>query len=188
MPKFNMSPAEARTLANYFAAVDGAQFPYEDQGPKDADYLQTRAEQLVSSGHLPADQEYLAHSWDLLNGPLCIKCHSVGGRKFKVSDPAKDIQGPNLNDVQNRLRPDWVKLWLYRPSWITPYTSMPVNFPKNGAQFPDRFNGDPDSHVIAVRDALMNYQRLLEDVGPTVYQAPGQPTTAPAPAAGGEEE
>jgi hypothetical protein len=65
---------------------------------------------------------------------------------------------------------------------------MPVNFPKNGAQFPDRFKGDPDAHVIAVRDALMNYSRLLEDFGPTVYQPPGQPATTPAPAAGGEEE
>ncbi|MFM7056630.1 MAG: c-type cytochrome, partial [Planctomycetota bacterium] len=188
MPKFNMSPAEARTLANYFAAVDGAQFPYEEQAPKDADYINSRAAQLTSSGHLATGQSYLGHSWDLLNGPLCIKCHSVGAKKFKVSDPAKDIQGPNLFDVQNRLRSDWVKLWLYRPSWITPYTSMPVNFPKNGAQFPDRFQGDPDAHVIAVRDALMNYNRLLEDIGPTVYQPPGQPATAPAPAAGGEEE
>ena len=188
MPKFNMSPEEARTLANYFAAVDGAEFPYEEQAPKDVDYLDSRAAQLKSAGHLDSKQDYLGHSWDLLNGPLCIKCHSVGAKKFKVSDPSKDIQGPNLLDVQNRLRSDWVKLWLYRPSWITPYTSMPVNFPKNGAQFPDRFKGDPDAHVIAVRDALMNYNRLLEDIGPTVYQPPGQPATTPAPAAGGEEE
>jgi cytochrome c551/c552 len=188
MPKFNMSPAEARTLANYFAAVDGAVFPYEEQAPKDVDYIDTRSAQLTSAGHLELGQSYLEHSWDLLNGPLCIKCHSVGAKKFKVSDPAKDIQGPNLVDVQNRLRSDWVKLWLYRPSWITPYTSMPVNFPKNAAQFPDRFKGDPDAHVVGVRDALMNYGRLLEEIGPTVYQPPGQPATTPAPAAGGEEE
>ena len=29
MPKFNMSPAEAGKLVNYFAAVDGAGYPYD---------------------------------------------------------------------------------------------------------------------------------------------------------------
>ncbi len=105
-----------------------------------------------------------------MNGPLCVKCHSLAGKKFKVSDPAKDIQGPNLNVVQNRLRADWVKLWLYKPTWITPYTSMPVNYPKNNTtQFPGLFKGDPDAHVTATRDALMNYTRLMEDLGPTSY-------------------
>jgi len=185
MPRFNMTPQEARTLANYFAAVDGAEFPYEEQLPRDKDYLTEREQQLVSAGHMQTGQDYLGDSWALLNGPLCIKCHSVGSRKFKASDPAKDIQGPNLNEVQNRLRSDWVKLWLYRPSWITPYTSMPVNFAKNAEQFPDKFSGDPDAHVIAVRDALMNYSTLLEDVGPVVYEPPAAKGTEAA--AGGED-
>jgi cbb3-type cytochrome oxidase cytochrome c subunit len=102
-----------------------------------------------------------------------------------VSDPAKDIQGPNLNAVQNRLRADWVKLWLYNPKWITPYTSMPLNYPKNNtSQFPDLFKGEPDAHVIGTRDALMNYNRLMEDLGPTNY-AP--PTATPAAAGAAEE-
>ena len=186
MPRFNMSQQEARVLANYFAAVDGAEFPYEEQGPKDVDYLTQRAAELKGSGLLVGDQSYLNESWHLLNGPLCVKCHSVGGRRFKASDPAKDIQGPNLVDVQNRLRSDWVKLWLYKPSWVTPYTSMPVNYGKNATQFPDKFKGDPDAHVLATRDALMNYSRLLEDYGPVIYQPPAAATEA-APAAGGDE-
>lgn len=187
MPRFNLSQEEARTLANYFAAVDGAVYPYEEQGPKDTDYLKQRRQELVAAGGLTEDQDYLHESWSLLNGPLCIKCHSVGGRKFKASDPSKDIQGPNLIDVQNRLRPDWVKLWLYKPSWITPYTSMPVNFAKNATQFPDKFHGDPDAHVVGVRDALLNYSELLENVGPTVYEPPAAATAPAAPAAGGDE-
>ncbi len=185
MPRFNMTPEEARTLANYFAAVDGAEFPYEEQTPRDQDYIAGRVDQLVAAGHMQPGDNYLGDGWALLNGPLCIKCHSVGSRKFKASDPAKDIQGPNLLDVQNRLRSDWVKLWLYRPSWITPYTSMPINFAKNAEQFPDKFAGDPDAHVIGVRDALMNYSTLLENVGPVVYEPPGA-ENAPA-AAGGED-
>jgi hypothetical protein len=184
MPKFNMSPEEAQILANYFAAVDGAKFPYQEQGPTDPDYLTQTEMTLVHEGLLAEGESYLDESWLLLNGNLCVKCHSVGGRKFKVSDPAKDIQGPNLNVVQNRLRADWVKLWLYKPAWITPYTSMPVNYPKNNTeQIPGLFEGDPEAHVTATRDALLNYTRLLEDVGPTVY-AP--PTTEETPAGTGE--
>lgn len=181
MPKFNLSEKEAQTLANYFAAVDGAEFPYQEQAPKDTDYLAAREADLAHEGLLKDGETYLGESWKSLNGPLCVKCHSLGGRKFKVSDPVKDIQGPNLNVVQNRLRADWVKLWLYKPTWITPYTSMPLNFPKNNlTQFPDLFGGDPDVQVTATRDALLNYTRLMEDIGPTTY-AP--PVAAPADSA-----
>jgi len=174
MPKFNMSEKEAQTLANYFAAVDGAEFPYQEEIPRNIDYLAAREVEMAHEGLLKEDETYLAESWKVLNGPLCVKCHSLGGRKFKVSDPAKDIQGPNLNVVQNRLRADWIKLWLYNPAWITPYTSMPLNFPKNNTtQFPDLFGGDPDAHVTASRDALLNYTRLMEDIGPTAYAPPG---------------
>jgi len=62
---------------------------------------------------------------------------------------------------------------------------MPVNFAKNAEQFPDKFSGDPDAHVIAVRDALMNYSTLLEDVGPVVYEPPAAEGTEAA--AGGED-
>lgn len=190
MPKFNLSPEEARTLANYFAAVDGAEFPYQEQGPMDADYLLAREAELKGMGLLAPDQDYLHESWKTLNGPLCAKCHSFAGKKFKASDPAKDIQGPNLNMVQNRLRADWVKLWLYKPAWIAPYTSMPVNFPKNNVtQFPDLFNGDPDAHVHAARDALLNYTQLMDDIGPVTYTpptVPGGETSATADAGADE--
>jgi hypothetical protein len=184
MPRFNMSSEEAQTLANYFAAVDGAEFPYQEQKPSDIDYLKEQQHALAAQQLLTEGEDYLHQSWKLLNGPLCIKCHSVGGRKFKVSDPAKDIQGPNLNRVQRRLRSDWVQLWLYKPTWITPYTSMPVNYPHNTPQFPDLFKGDPGTQVNATRDALLNYRTLLEDFGQTVYAPPTPAADTEAPAAG----
>ena len=184
MPRFNMSEAEARVLANYFAAADGAEFPYQENPSTDTDYLSMKEAELAHAQLLGEGQSYLNESWRTLNGPLCGKCHSLAGKKFKASDPAKDIQGPNLNMVQNRLRADWVKLWLYKPSWITPYTSMPVNYPKNNTtQLPDLFKGDPDAHVNATRDALMNYTRLMEDIGPTTYTPPAAPGAEPAPPA-----
>ena len=184
MPKFSLSSKEAQTLANYFAAVDGSEFPYQELTPTDTDYINTQQTTLEAEGLLAKDQVYLEECWKSVNGPLCIKCHSLGARKFKASDPKKDIQGPNLNRVQQRLRADWVQLWLYKPSWITPYTSMPVNFPhNNNTQFPDLFSGDPGAQVTGTRDGLFNYSRLLEDVGPTVY-APPQAEPAAVDAAG----
>ncbi len=185
MPRFNMSREEAQTLANYFAAVDGAEFPYQELKPTDPDYLAQTTESLTSAGLLAQDEDYLHQSWKAINGPLCVKCHSLGGRKFKASDPKKDIQGPNLNRVHQRLRADWLRLWLYKPTWITPYTSMPVNFPKNQNQFPDLFGGEPGHQVEGVAAGLMNYPKLMEDVGPVVYSPPGAegaPANGAAPA------
>lgn len=198
MPRFNLSPKEAQTLANYFAAVDGAEFPYQELKPKDPNYLTETAEELREEDLLAKDESYLHQSWKVINGPLCIKCHSLGGRKFKASDPKKDIQGPNLNRVHQRLRADWLRVWLYKPTWITPYTSMPVNFPKNQQQFPDLFGGEAGHQVEGVAAGLMNYPKLMEDVGPVVYSPPGteaapvegaatadeatDPTDAPKPA------
>lgn len=193
MPRFNMSPEEARTLANYFAAVDGVEFPFTEMQATSAEYLLSKQAALAHAGLLADGETYLEESWRSLNGPLCVKCHAVGTRKFVPADPAKDIQGPNLNVVQQRLRPDWISLWLYKPSWVTPYTSMPVNFAKDkNTQFPDLFNGDPDAQVVGTRDALLNYSQLMENVGPVVYIPPGAPPATPdtpavaAPAAGGE--
>jgi hypothetical protein len=171
MPRFNMSKEEAMTLANYFAAVDGAAFPYEEQEPTSADYLNDKQQTLTAAGLLPEGDTYLDHGWKSVNGTLCIGCHSVGGRQYKPSDPKKDIQGPNLNRVQNRLRADWVKLWLYNPGWTTPYTSMPLNFAKNQKPFPDLFGGDAGNLVEGTVDALMNYSKLMEG-GPVIYTPP----------------
>lgn len=188
MPRFNMSREEAQTLANYFAAVDGAQFPYQELKPTDPGYLAQTAAELSESGLLTADENYLHQSWKMINGPLCVKCHSLGGRKFKASDPKKDIQGPDLNRVHQRLRADWLTLWLYKPTWVTPYTSMPVNFPKNQEQFPDIFGGHAGLQVEGVAAGLMNYPKLMEDVGPIVYSPPGaeQPAAEAVPAENAE--
>lgn len=184
MPRFNLSKEEAQTLANYFAAVDEAPYPYQDKTPADPDYIHARTETVAD---LLDGQDYLETSWKALNGPLCIKCHSVGGRTFKATDPKKDIQGPNLQRVQDRLRADWVKLWLYKPNWITPYTSMPVNFPKDKPQFDELFKKDADSQVIGIRDALMNYDRLMENHGRVIYEPAKAPAAAAADGAGVQE-
>lgn len=168
MPRFNMSNDEAQILANYFSAVDNAVFPYQDVPQREADYLTQK--QQAHSG-------YLKDAWKLLTMPpptgLCNGCHAVGGLPFVGGgDPTKVTHAPNLDGVYNRLRPDYLALWIYKPTWITPYTSMPQNFPADKKQFPELFEGNGSDQTIAARDALMNYLRLLEQEGKATAAAP----------------
>jgi mono/diheme cytochrome c family protein len=174
MPRFNMSPDEAQALANYFAAQDGTPYPYQNVDEKTADYLAARnaefKEQWPNKSH-----DYLTESWKVLNAPLCIKCHAVGGRQPITTDPTKDVRAPNLEFASERLRPDWLLLWLYKSPWITPYTSMPQNFPPGKKNLEELFDGDGSQQTIAVRDALLNYHRLMERDGRIVYDPPMAP-------------
>jgi mono/diheme cytochrome c family protein len=182
MPRFNMSAEEAQTLANYFPAMDGSPFPYQKIAERDPEYLAGKEKQLkkyLGGSH----QAYLADSWKALNANACIKCHSLAGRQVKIGDPVKDIRGPDLEYVTDRLRPDWLLLWLYNPKWITPYTSMPQAFAKNQppkeGELAHLFGADPELQVIATRDALMNYHRLMEEKG-TAEGPSASPPAAPA--------
>lgn len=183
MPRFNMSDDEAQSLANYFAAVDGTPYPYQLIAEREPGYLHEHEAEFHAD--FPAKKDdYLSESWKMLNAPLCIKCHSVGGQQVKISNPATDIRGPNLDLAGDRLRPDWTLLWLYRPQWVTPYTSMPVPLPplQPGAQprFPDIFGDNGLKQTISLRDALMNYHKLLEREG----KSGSQPTPAATPVGG----
>ena len=180
MPRFNMTSEEAQILADYFAAVDGASYPYQTIPQRSPEYLAQKNAELVAKGEKP---EYLEDCWKVLNAPLCIKCHSLGGRQVQISDPKTDIRAPNLEMASNRLRPEWLSLWLYKPQWITPYTSMPAPLPRTKVNFPELFHGDGNTQTIALRDALLNYYRLMERQGKLVYE----PKVETAPETGGEE-
>ena len=174
MPRFNLDDSEARSLANYFAAADGAPYPYQPIPQKEDEYLAERNREFEA---FERPHDYLTESWQLLNGNLCIKCHSLGGRTFKFNpnEKPKPIRGPNLEAVSQRLQPDWVQIWLYNPKWFTPYPSMPQPFAKNQKTSVQHFAGNGSAQATAVRDALMNYFRLLERDGKIV---PPQPAPA----------
>lgn len=177
MPRFNMTDAEAQTLANYFAAYDGAPFPYQDVEPRSPAYLNAMDAKFHEK-YPDRPGDYLQETWRVAGVRLCASCHAFGGREYKSLDPKKDIRGPNLDHVQNRLRPDWAKLWLLKPSFITPHTSMPVNFPPNQKQFEPIMGGNAFDQTIGVRDALFNYSRLIEREG----KLPDVQAAAPADA------
>jgi hypothetical protein len=174
MPQFNMSNEEAQTLADYFAAVDGAAFPYQDVPQREPGYLGEKER---------VHPNYLSDAWQVVTKApptgFCAGCHSVGGREFVAGDPTKVTRGPNLDGVSARLRPDWVELWISKPKWITPYTNMPQNFSRDKQVFPELFGGDGQQQVTAARDALMNYLRILEKEGKATAAGPAAAPAAP---------
>ena len=166
MPRFNMSDDEARVLANYFAAADGSPYPYEAVPQAEPGYL-SEAQALFEVGHpqRAAENDYLQESWKMLTATYCIGCHAVGGREFVAKPGDENVtHAPNLDRVGQRLRPDWLTVWISNPAWITPYTKMPLNFPAN--QDPTKsyhlFDGNTKQQMLGSRDALLNYYHLLE--------------------------
>ena len=104
MPKFNVTDAEASTLADYIMTV--YQTPAFDQ------------ETLDSSRFTPADVE---HGKELFYGKYaCQSCHIV--------DPNKDkgYIGPTLTQVGARLTASWIFHWLKNSQSLRPGTQEPV--------------------------------------------------------------
>ncbi|MEO6809551.1 MAG: c-type cytochrome [Isosphaeraceae bacterium] len=150
---------ETRDLANYFAAVDGAEFPYQDIPQRDRNYLAER-----EAKH----PDYLAGGWSLTTKGLCVQCHAIGS--FQPSGGAAVINGPDLRQVGDRFRPDYLAEWLGNPQRLVPYTAMPQNIPPHPAEgspatpgVPKSFEGQPLDQVLSIRDTLLNYTTAVEN-------------------------
>ena len=185
MPRFNMDDDEAMAMANYFAVVDDVPYPYQQIPPKQPQ-VQTLKQLAHQANYPESEHDYLTSSWYVLNGPLCRKCHTVGGNVVTETDPTQVKRGPNLQHVERRLRPEWVQLWVNNPTWVVPYTSMPLNFPYGKQSgMPELFGGDNPRQAESVVDALFNYARLIELHGETTYNPPS--AAGEQPATGGAE-
>lgn len=96
MPQFNMTPEEARTLADYLSSV------FVDDSLDDP---------------LPQNPEAARHGERLFATLGCRGCHIVGGSGGYV--------GPDLGDTGRRLNPGWIKAWLSDPQRWKPGTLQP---------------------------------------------------------------
>ena len=147
MPKFNISPADARALVNYFAAVDGADFPYERVPQREAPYFAKVTDQRAT---------YYGDAFKILtdgkNG--CTQCHHAGDY-LPSTDPK--AHGPNLARVYERLRPEFTHDWIMRPKQLLPYTGMPANFTLDAPKFQEYLPEPPTKQITAMRDLLMAY-------------------------------
>ncbi|MFQ5732656.1 MAG: hypothetical protein ACE5KM_11975, partial [Planctomycetaceae bacterium] len=175
MPRFSLSREDAQTLANYFAAVDGVPYPYQNVPQRTPGYIAKQEAEHRALFSQAKHPDYLSQGWKLLANPkVCRQCHIVGGYPGLPPGP-KTVQGPRLKRAADRLRPDWLLLWLADPRWVTPYTAMPVNFDATKKSYPESFGGNAAVQWKAVRDALMNYHRLIEQHKTTEFQYPVPP-------------
>lgn len=153
MPKFNFREGDVEALADYFAASDGAAYPYSyvEIPEREESYLAVRDREFP---------DYLEHGWKLVtNKELCIKCHPIGGIK-PLGKPEE--LGPPLSRASERLRPEWMLHWIANPKRLVPYTAMPVNFLKDKPQYQEIFKAPSFTQLTSVRDALLNYNRLTD--------------------------
>lgn len=169
MPKFNMSPQEATDIVNYFAVRDNASYPYDYNPRRDTTRLEALAESyddsLESAEVKPEGDGRFNHAMNIVmdTKTYCAQCHSVGD--FVPNQPIRG-RGPNLADVETRLRPDYVRRWIANPVRILPYTPMPVNIKYDanldhqGGIAQTFFHGTSVEQLDAVVDLLMNYGKF----------------------------
>ncbi len=141
MPTFNLSDKELNTLIAAFAEMDEVVYPYEEawfQSPP---------------------QEYLTMGQILFERLQCVQCHITGTQQ--VTGSAASF-APDLSLVRARLRPAWIMQWLKDPPAIMPGTRMP-KYPWGDALkgLDPRIDPDPEKQVTAMRNFLLNFERLF---------------------------
>jgi cytochrome c2 len=116
MPTFPFNSDQATAVVRYFAAWEGAEYPYVQARVKS----ENNDERLDALLHMNGSND---------TGGNCISCHFVG--TFPVERGKVDLEkmGPNLGNVYKRLRPEWTRAWIMKPSDWLPYTKMPAFWP-----------------------------------------------------------
>ncbi|MFO0897371.1 MAG: c-type cytochrome [Pirellulales bacterium] len=181
MPRFNMSSADATKLANYFAAVDKVDYPYEFD-PR------TRSEHLAAAEK--AHPGLLTDAMKIVtDNNYCVKCHYVGDFSPKPNLTAFGTDkalGPNLDRVFQRIRPEFLRPWIANPKRLLPYTGMPVNVPYGTPVSQQLFAGSSEQQLDGLVDLLLNFDRYTQQqtsIRSLIQAAP--PATPAAPTGGG---
>lgn len=187
MPRFNMSPAEATKLVNYFAAIDNAQYPYESSERQQKGYLAGAEadyqQRLASAG---VESSRFGDAMNIVT-TTCVKCHIVGDFNPKGADRAK---APNLAEVSSRMRPEFMRTWVANPKSLLPYTSMPVNVPYDATATvfqpvpnqPVLYHGTTTETVDALVDLLLNFDAYAKQRSPIAPMVSAPSDEVPASA------
>ena len=101
MPQFNMSDQEASVLADYMAT--SLQSPLVDSGHVAPGEL---TPQMAAQGKQLYEVKY-----------QCQACHTIGG--------AGGYVGPDLSNLGNWMKPEWIEAWLKDPQALVPGSIEP---------------------------------------------------------------
>ena len=141
MPTFHFTDADATDIVHYFAASSGKSFPY------------------LTAEAPPISGERLAETESLFKELQCINCHVVGTLRPN-QDPSS--AAPNFLMAKDRLRPDWIPLWLKNPNALLDGTRMPSFWDFSDEAHPTSpsktFDGDARKQIDALRDYLMHLE------------------------------
>ncbi len=132
MPTFHFTDGEAVAVGRYFAARDGAHYPFESPLAQ------------------PPGQAQLEEGKKWFTAFRCLQCHVLSD-EIPPGLTAADL-APNLTMANTRLRRDWVIEWLEDPQKQMPGTRMPNFFYSEG----DPLMDEPDAKITAIRDYLMS--------------------------------
>jgi hypothetical protein len=171
MPKFNWSSAQAATMVDYFAAVDGAEYPYV-YDPR-LDEASVAQKELARAGHLEGALRIVT------NTNYCVKCHLVGD--YTPPGSVKAL-APQLERIHERLRPGYVHDWIANPKRFLPYTGMPVNIPFDKPVSQDLYAGSSEQQVDALTDLLMHFDLFAKRNLSLEAFLKAEPTQPPTPA------
>jgi cytochrome c2 len=132
MPTFNWTDEKLSDVITYFNLKDDQVFPFHDNSVpvlKGRDLVEAKA---------------------LFNKLQCAHCHIVGAKQpVDLSSAA-----PDLLQVHERLKPEWILTWLKDPSAIMPDTRMVSFWPDDVSPAPEYFHGDSAKQREALRDYL----------------------------------
>src|SRR5437763_17180477 len=139
MPTFHFTDADATDIVHYFAAASNKSFPY-----------------LTAEAPEPQG-ERLRQAEALFKELQCVNCHVVGQLR-PGQDPGS--AAPNFLMAKERLRPDWIPLWLKNPQALMEGTRMPSFWDFSDEAHPTTpsksFGGDAKAQIEALRDYLMH--------------------------------
>lgn len=142
MPTFDLTDQELNQLSQFFSALDNVPYPFEES------WFSEPPSQYVEEGRA------------VFNTLRCLQCHVTGPVDIQSVDASS--LAPNIALVRERLRPDWITLWLKDPSKILPGTKMPTypwQYLGNAPGIPQNIT-NPDDMITAVRNYLLNYQLI----------------------------
>ncbi|MGC8640500.1 MAG: c-type cytochrome [Isosphaeraceae bacterium] len=187
MPRFHYGKAEGthsretEDLADYFAARDGAEFPYQTIPQQETEYIAEREH---------VHPNYLGAGWSMMTNKKspCIQCHAIG--QSKPTGGEQVVNGPDLRQVATRFRPGFLETWIANPKRLVPYTAMPQNVVPHGPPqipVPKTFENQPIEMVRAIRDTLINYTNVVEQqLAAGAKSTTAHATASTTPAGGGQ--